>query len=175
MYGFQLGWAANNRNAEYGMSGWFMYIGEVNGTQIEGMGDVIVENNCCPDHEIARTWTITDCAGNQTVHTQVITVTNTFEPGTINMPLIVEEPNFSVTGSEGEEFNLRYFVPENGKVNISMYDLSGNHLKTIFDGYLEEGQEYTTKVNKTSFTSGIYLFRMVYGSESISDKEIVTR
>ncbi|MFZ6051459.1 HYR-like domain-containing protein [Halocola ammonii] len=175
MYGFQLGWAANNRNAEYGMSGWFMYDGEVNGTQIEGMGDIIVENNCCPDHEIVRTWTITDCAGNQTVHVQTITVTSTFEPGTINMPFIAEEPNFSVTGSEGEEFNLRYYVPESGKVNISMYDLSGNHLKTIFDGYLEEGQEYTTKVNKTSFTSGIYLFRMVYGSESISDKEIVTR
>lgn len=175
MYGFQIGLGANNRNAEFGMSGWFMYDGEVNGTQMSGMGDIIVENNCCPEHEILRTWTVTDCAGNTFNHTQFITVTNTFEAGEMIYPFYTDDATLNVTGSEGEMFELNYSVPESGNVNISLYDISGNHIKTLVDGSAKGNEEYTMKVNKTGLPSGIYLFRMIHGSGAISEKEIVER
>jgi large repetitive protein len=45
-FGFQVGNAANNKNANSGMSGWFFYNGTFNGNSISGIGDVNVDNAC---------------------------------------------------------------------------------------------------------------------------------
>lgn len=45
-YGFQSGIAANNRNANSGLSGWFYYNGVVNGLVANGHGDVNVDSSC---------------------------------------------------------------------------------------------------------------------------------
>jgi hypothetical protein len=52
-FGFQIGNAANNKNSNYGISGWFYYNGFVNGNLISGHGDInadlaceAITNNC---------------------------------------------------------------------------------------------------------------------------------
>jgi hypothetical protein len=72
-FGFQLGVGANNYNANYGFGGWFTYnrkfkinnvpYGSTTG-YISGTGDFAFELNCCPDYQIVRTYTATDCSGN---------------------------------------------------------------------------------------------------------------
>ena len=64
-FGFQLGEGANNKNGEFGFSGWFYYNGTFNGETIMGSGDLFGDLNCCLPYEITRDYTITDCSGNQ--------------------------------------------------------------------------------------------------------------
>ncbi|MGB1031210.1 MAG: hypothetical protein ACPGWM_01285, partial [Flavobacteriales bacterium] len=45
-YGFQLGLAANDQNAEQGMSCWFNYTGNINGEEVDGNGDFNLEGGC---------------------------------------------------------------------------------------------------------------------------------
>jgi hypothetical protein len=63
-FGFQLGEGANNKNADFGFSGWFYYIGEFQGENIMGSGDLFGDLNCCLPYEITRDYTLTDCSGN---------------------------------------------------------------------------------------------------------------
>lgn len=71
-YGFQVGAGANNVNLNYGMGGWFSYDGVFNGVEVDGTGDFAFDFDCCPQYEIERVWTATDCSGNTTVFTQTI-------------------------------------------------------------------------------------------------------
>ncbi|MGB1031672.1 MAG: hypothetical protein ACPGWM_03610, partial [Flavobacteriales bacterium] len=85
-YGFQVGEAANNVNAENGAGGWFTYEGTfVNSAEginheVDGSGDFAWDLDCCPRYEVVRTWTATDCAGNVESHTQVISFEELSEP-----------------------------------------------------------------------------------------------
>jgi hypothetical protein len=71
-YGYQVGIGANNVNLNYGAGGWFTYSGNLNGQSVEGSGDFAFDHDCCPRYQIERTWSATDCAGNSTSFTQVI-------------------------------------------------------------------------------------------------------
>ena len=75
-YGFQLGEGANNVNLNYGIGGWFLYDGTFNGQSVEGSGDFAFDLDCCPQYQIERTWTATDCSGNTTSYTQTIVFTD---------------------------------------------------------------------------------------------------
>jgi hypothetical protein len=71
-YGFQVGVGANNVNLNYGMGGWFLYEGNFNGQNVSGSGDFAFDFDCCPQYQIDRIWTATDCSGNMTSFTQTI-------------------------------------------------------------------------------------------------------
>ena len=48
------------------------------------------QDDACPsEYTISRTWSVSDCAGNETTHTQVITVEDTAAP-TFNETLPVD-------------------------------------------------------------------------------------
>ncbi|MCB0761991.1 MAG: T9SS type A sorting domain-containing protein [Flavobacteriales bacterium] len=47
-FGFQIGMGANNKNCDYGMSGWFTFEGLVDGQIVDGHGDVNVDAECNP-------------------------------------------------------------------------------------------------------------------------------
>ncbi|MGB1032693.1 MAG: hypothetical protein ACPGWM_08760, partial [Flavobacteriales bacterium] len=50
-YGFQCGLGANDKNGNFGMSGWFEYSGFLNGQAVEGPGDVNIDKECTPINE----------------------------------------------------------------------------------------------------------------------------
>jgi hypothetical protein len=78
-FGYQLGTGANNYNGdEDGFGGWFGYSGAFRASanadfiNVYGAGDVCCTLNCCPQYEVHRQWTATDCSGNSAVCEQVI-------------------------------------------------------------------------------------------------------
>lgn len=158
-FGFQLGQAANNTNDAYGMSGWFYYDGDVMGTPVSGTGDVITENNCCPDHIITRTWTATDCVGNSITWTQVITVESEFD---IEPVIIPNGPELMTAYVVGEEIVVELFSEEDTDVTLSFTDING---KVIWGNQIVQLESHRArKVTINTYeATGCYLVNCVSG------------
>jgi len=65
-FGFQIGEGANNKNGNYGFSAWMYYTGTFDGATVSGSGDVFGDLDCCLPYDLERSYTISDCAGNET-------------------------------------------------------------------------------------------------------------
>ncbi|MEO0403345.1 MAG: hypothetical protein AAF193_00590, partial [Bacteroidota bacterium] len=97
-YGFQIGMGANNKNCGFGLSGWFTYNGFVDGTAVEGHGDVNVDATCepvleqdCPHNtEFTYFYRAEDDCGNATIFSQTIIVNDEIAPEFINFPEDIE-------------------------------------------------------------------------------------
>jgi hypothetical protein len=159
-YGLQIGWGANNRNDAYGMSGWFDFSGVLNGSDVSGAGDVMTENNCCPEQNIIRTWTTVDCAGNITTHTQVISVTNTFPLQPLMYYATSEEGEFDVWVNPAGVYQLTFRLPADMVIQIDIYDVNGNLLETVYSGQVEGETDYVVIVPKGRLASGAYVFKL---------------
>ena len=93
-FGFQLGTGANNKNCNFGLSGWFSYDGFVDGEAIEGHGDVNVDAQCQPGgdtdciHKTSFTYfyRAEDACGRATIGSQEIIVNDTTAPEFTNCP-----------------------------------------------------------------------------------------
>ena len=172
LYGFQLGQAANNRNDAFGMSGWFFYDGNINGVEVHGPGDVIVELDCCPEQRIVRTWTATDCAGNTTTVSQIIDVVNQidFDPNSMIYP---DAPAaFEVSGTEGEFFLVNFISPENGRANLTMVDSRGQEVEEMDELQVLKDGVYQWKIPKGNLSRGTYFFSLSMKNQHFSDREL---
>ena len=74
-FGFQIGEGANNKNGNYGFSGWIYYSGTFQGDAVMGSGDVFGDLDCCLPYQITRDYTVSDCAGNQTLFGYTVSMT----------------------------------------------------------------------------------------------------
>ncbi|MFK7757323.1 MAG: hypothetical protein AB8B53_10375 [Flavobacteriales bacterium] len=171
-YGFQMGQGANNRNGNYGISGWFFYQGMLDGNFVFGNGDLIADLQCCPDQDIVRTWTATDCSGNTTTVTQIIHVRANLELSPLALYELPEEAFFNVTNSTGEEFVLTFDSGEDLEKTLLITDLSGRTMHSETFNGLEKHTEYTRKVPKSDFQNGMYMFYLQGKTASASDKEL---
>lgn len=85
-YGFQSGIAANNKNANNGLSGWFYYNGTLNGNPISGHGDINVDQSCqtidtdCASTAFTRYYRAADSCGNVAFTEYTIEVTDSTAP-----------------------------------------------------------------------------------------------
>ena len=52
---------------------------------------------------------------------------------------------------------IKFSLPENSKVNISIYDILGRKLKTMTNKYFDAGYHYID-FNAADFTSGVYIY-----------------
>ena len=55
--------------------------------------------------------------------------------------------------------NLRFFVPEEGNVKISLYDILGKEIKTLLDDEITAGS-YDLKIDGSGLSSGTYFVKM---------------
>ncbi len=172
-YGFQFGQGANNRNDAFGMSGWFYYTGLVNGIQVDGVGDVMTENNCCDAHDIIRTWSATDCSGNTSTWTQVIHVTNEFEIAPIQFP--APEGMLVVNPDGAGNYRVEFTSPFTGPATLFVLDLSGNIVEELFDGQMSYKQRYQFTYNGSSTSESIYLFQLQGERRQFVEKEVVMK
>ena len=93
-FGFQIGVGANNKNCEFGMSGWFTYDGFAGAQHISGHGDVNVDLACQPNLEsdcvhhtsFTQLYRAVDGCGNPTIVSQTINVNDTTAPVFSNCP-----------------------------------------------------------------------------------------
>ena len=67
--------------------------------------------------------------------------------------------------------NIGFAIPEDGYVNISVYDLQGRQVAELIDGNKVAGY-YKLSWNATSQASGIYFVRMQAGTY-VSDQKIM--
>ena len=55
--------------------------------------------------------------------------------------------------------NISYSLPENDIITINIYDIKGNHVQTVIDGYQEMG-DYNFLWNAQNQSSGLYFVKM---------------
>jgi hypothetical protein len=173
-YGFQVGRGANNRNTEYGISGWFFYEGDLNGDFSFGSGDLIAEIKCCPDQDIVRTWTAEDCSGNGTTVTQIIHVREELVLAAVqSSQLSIAE--FDVVNTDGQDFIISFDSGDDVYKSLIMMDLSGRVVHEVTYSGLEKDTRYTRRIEKNSFSKGMYMFYLKGRRKIDSDKELNIR
>jgi xylan 1,4-beta-xylosidase len=69
---------------------------------------------------------------------------------------------------------INYSVPKNGYVTIKVYNLLGEEVKTLFEGFEAQGN-YTVTFDASGLSSGLYLYRMVADNFTDTKKMILLR
>ncbi|CUT05833.1 FlgD immunoglobulin-like domain containing protein, partial [Candidatus Kryptobacter tengchongensis] len=74
---------------------------------------------------------------------------------------------------------IEYILPEASHVKIEIYNLAGQKIKTLIDSYLNAGR-YTvqwngTDDNGTRVASGVYIYRLIAGNNTIARKMILLK
>jgi hypothetical protein len=76
--------------------------------------------------------------------------------------------------SSNQYVKLIYKVPEDGQVNIKLFDLSGKYMKTILDEYQNAGI-YNSYVDINDLMSGLYFIRISFENIINAAKFIITK
>jgi hypothetical protein len=188
-YGYQVGVAANNVNANYGGGGWFTYDGFFinaadedmsNGTDISGSGDFAFDHDCCPQYSIVRTWTAVDCAGNVTEFTQTISFEDLGgdvpEVGVDADEMIDPKADFQIVklspNPTSDIARIEFYANTNNTVRLEVNDLSGRTVAILFEGNITAGETYNSVVNTEKLQSGIYTVRL-YSLSHVDYKKLV--
>jgi hypothetical protein len=94
------------------------------------------------------------------------------EPGTNNEHVILQNyPNpFS------SKTTLLFIIPEDNRVKLNVYDLSGKLIQTLYDADVNKNQEYKVEFDGSALPTGIYIYKMtttdnVYTGKMILSKE----
>jgi large repetitive protein len=180
-FGFQVGEAANNRNAADGMSGWFFYSGTWNNSAVTGIGDFGFEKECpeC-DYTITRIWTATDECGNEATAVQVITV----QPADTDLEGGITEQQIGRTNGvtlaawpnpTAHKSTINFNVPFGGQVMLEVFNMDGKLIETLYRGEVMAGQDYYLPFNAESLSNGIYLYKLTTPKGSQIDKLMIVK
>ena len=63
---------------------------------------------------------------------------------------------------------IKYSLTENTNIKLKLYDILGNELKILDEGWRKSG-EYSIEISTDKLTSGVYFYQL------ISDKNTITR
>ncbi|MFA6619063.1 MAG: T9SS type A sorting domain-containing protein [Candidatus Neomarinimicrobiota bacterium] len=119
-------------------------------------------------------WTVAaiDKAGLMTF-SDTLTVFIDIELDVIDIP-----HEFSLKGNYPNPFNpltrISYGVPNSEKVNISLYDVSGKLISTLFNDIQQPGQ-HSIELDASGLPSGIYIYKMVAGEFTASSKMLLLK
>jgi len=72
------------------------------------------------------------------------------------------------------ETTVAYELPEAGNVTLTVWNLAGQQVATLIDGYRDSGSHQVTW-NASHLTSGIYFFRLQAGGEMAVSKVVFTK
>ena len=64
---------------------------------------------------------------------------------------------------------ISYQLPKSGQVTIKVYDVLGNEVKTLVNGYKPAGQ-YSVNFDAAKLSSGVYIYRITAGSYTSAKK-----
>ena len=67
---------------------------------------------------------------------------------------------------------IHYQIPNDGYVKLSIYNITGSRVATLFEEYKKSG-EYKIKYDASSLSSGIYFYRLEYFSNE--SRETISR
>ncbi|MCK9212403.1 MAG: alpha-amylase family glycosyl hydrolase [Ignavibacteriaceae bacterium] len=70
--------------------------------------------------------------------------------------------------------NINFELPSSGLVKLSVYNLLGEEIKTLINGFMEEGM-HNVKFDAKDLNSGVYLYKLQSGGYTQTRKMIVIR
>ena len=62
--------------------------------------------------------------------------------------------------------SIKFTVEARGYTKLSVFDLKGQEIASLFSGNAEPGREYTARVNATNLTNGVYFYKLVSNNQS---------
>lgn len=69
---------------------------------------------------------------------------------------------------------ISFSILKAGVVSLKIYDVLGNEQKTLFSGYLKDG-EYSVNLAAEDLNSGVYFYRLSSGNYSVTRKMMVIK
>lgn len=90
-----------------------------------------------------------------------------FEYFDLSIPVVISKPKEFALGQSypnpsNPKSNIEFRLPERTKVNISVYNLTGQLVSTLVNEELEAGI-YTAEFNGSNLSSGTYIYRITAG------------
>lgn len=136
----------------------------------QGDLDVIFEETASgsePCSEIVRTWCVTDCAGNQTCHTQTIIFNDAIQQ--VNAAQR-SETSLAVYRSSRDMLNINSNVGKSGNWKLDVFDITGRLVMPVYSGYMETGIIIPFTVDPSQFSDELYFIRLTNGETTIIRK-----
>ena len=91
------------------------------------------------------------------------------QSGDVTVEETVEIASFEVKVTGPNPFNpstqLNIVVPEAGFVSVNVYNILGQKVATLVDGYMEASAGHVVNFNASNLASGVYLVRAVTANE----------
>jgi hypothetical protein len=69
--------------------------------------------------------------------------------------------------------NLNFHSTTTGATTISLYDISGKHVSSLFNAVTEAGQPYQLTFNANDFISGIYIMSLQFAEVTTTTEKLV--
>ncbi|MCU0343189.1 MAG: T9SS type A sorting domain-containing protein [Ignavibacterium sp.] len=70
--------------------------------------------------------------------------------------------------------NIDYYLPISDNITIKLYDLLGQEIRVLYEGFQSKGY-HSLQLKELNSTSGLYFYRLSYGSSSLTKKMILLR
>jgi hypothetical protein len=186
-FGFQLGEGANNKNSEFGFSGWFYYSGEFQGENIMGSGDLFGDLNCCLPYEITRDYMLTDCSGNSETFGYTVDISsescitdegglqeesdgsssaNTMAKDYITIDALSPNPTNSMT-------SLTFTIQEVASVKVEVTTMEGSIVLQPFEQVVIANWPQTVLIGTNGLEAGMYQVRLTSRGFMTSKKLLI--
>jgi hypothetical protein len=182
-FGFQFGIGANNKNAEYGFSGWFYYGGTlvIDGEESSAMGS----GDLFGDLDFFQPWETTfhfcamDACGNDVNYSYSFTSTGELQDPLLDGGVEGEQDDAPTVAKDLMEITtlhpnpasthatLIVEVKEDVSAKVHIYTMDGTLVADVYDGPMYEGWPTTLELNVNNLESGMYQVR-------VSSKDFVT-
>ncbi len=189
-YGFQVGEAANNKNSNYGISGWFWYKNN-RGHWVQGDINMDLDNcdasndDCdtgvtpydgdvriclngytyCVDQDDVDYYlrygaTLGSCGSTQTSLSVGGAASNNLADDADELTKNTEINISAYPNPTKSVANITFKVSEAGPVSVGIYSTKGLLISTLYKGMAEADTEYKVTFDGSDVTEGIYMIRV---------------
>ncbi len=189
-YGFQVGEAANNKNSNYGISGWFWYKNN-RGHWVQGDINMDLDNcddsndDCdtgvtpydgdvriclngytyCVDQDDVDYYlrygaTLGSCGSTQTSLSVGGAASNNLADDANELTKNTEINISAYPNPTKSVANITFKVSEAGPVSVGIYSTKGLLISTLYKGMAEADTEYKVTFDGSDVTEGIYMIRV---------------
>ena len=169
--------AGHVRVYEYSNSGWTQLGSDIDGEAADDRSGNSVSMNSAGDRvAIGAPWN--DGTANTAGHVRVYSLAELFIDSQQLLP-----DKFTLDQNYPNPFNpittLRYELPENGLVNITIYDMVGRQVKTLVNQRQDAGYRSVvwdaTNDNGKPVSAGIYLYQIQAGGNMQTKKMVLLK
>jgi hypothetical protein len=103
------------------------------------------------------------------------TVTRFGPSGPVTVPGVSGELSLSIYPNPSSgAFTVAYTLPEDSRISISIYDLSGRRVATVFDGETTAGR-HDISWETSTLPPGVYLVYLDYGAGALTSRVVIAR